>query len=397
MTPTVAPAARALPSRMLVPASAALWGLQFAFLNPAIGIILVTLYDATPGEVGLALAVYNVSGFVATLVVPTRADRSGDYLVPMLWCGGFTVALTSALALSTTLPPAVLALVALGGPAGVGIGLLFAHQRSSGADVREVMRTRAVFSFSWVAGPPLAAFLMGLLGNRSVLWVIAGVALLGLGVTGAMIRQRSSLDVPAAAPEPGDRLLAAVRRPGVPLLMVALVLLMAAGSAAVSALPLLVTQQLGLDVIWSGIALGLAAGLEIPVLLTLGRVAHRVGQRRLIAGGCAAGVAYFVTMTVCSGPVLLVAAQPLNAVFVSAVSGLGLTLVQDVVGRPGLASALFMNTTRVGAIIAGPVLAVGGLRGPGYSGVFAVCAALVVVGLGMLLLERSRSRARLGR
>ena len=105
------------PSRALVPASALLWGLQFAFLNPAIGIILVTLYDATPGEVGLALAAYNVSGFVSTLVVPTRADRSGDYLVPMLWCGVLTVALTTALALSTSLPPAVLALVALGGPA----------------------------------------------------------------------------------------------------------------------------------------------------------------------------------------------------------------------------------------------------------------------------------------
>jgi len=383
------------PDRVLVPASALLWGLQFAFLNPAIGIILVTLYDATPGEVGLALAVYNVSGFVSTLVVPTRADRSGDYLVPMLWCGGFTVALTTALALSTTLPPAVLALVALGGPAGVGIGLLFAHQRSSGAGVQEVMRTRAVFSFAWVAGPPLAAFLMGLLGNRSVLWAIAGVALLGLGVTVAMIRQRSSsADPEAVAPAPGDRLVAAVRRPGVPLLMVALVLLMAAGSAAVSALPLLVTQQLGLDVIWSGIALGVAAGLEIPVLLTLGRMAHRYGQRRLVAGGCAAGVAYFAAMTLCSGPVLLVAAQPLNAVFVSAVSGLGLTLVQDVVGRPGLASALFMNTTRVGAIIAGPVLACGGLRGIGYSGVFAVCGALVLVGFGMLVLERSRSRGR---
>ena len=383
------------PARHLVSASALLWGVQFAFLNPAIGIILVTLYDATPGQVGLALAAYNVSGFVSTLVVPTRADRTGDYLVPMLWCGALTVALTSALALSTTLPPAVLALVALGGPAGVGIGLLFAHQRHTGASVREVMRTRAVFSFSWVAGPPLAAFLMGLLGNRSVLWAIAGVAVAGMGVTWALIRRRGrQVAAPVAAAGPGDRLVDTVRAPGVPLLMVALVLLMAAGSAAVSALPLLVTQQLGLDVIWSGVALGVAAGLEIPVLLALGRVAHRVGQRRLIAGGCAAGFAYFVAMTFCTGPTVLVGAQPLNAVFVSAVSGLGMTLVQDVVGRPGLASALFMNTTRVGAIIAGPVLAIGGLQGPGYSGVFAVCAGLVVVGLGMLVLERGRDRRR---
>ncbi len=382
------------PSRALVPASALLWGLQFAFLNPAIGLILVTLYDATPGEVGLALAAYNVSGFVSTLVVPTRADRSGDYLVPMLWCGIFTVALTTALALSTSLPPAVLSLVALGGPAGVGIGLLFAHQRSSGAGVPEVMRTRAVFSFAWVAGPPVAAFLMGLLGNRSILWAIAGIAVAGMAVTWAMIRERAPSARPATAAGPGDRLLDAVRRPGVPLLIVALVLLMAANSASVSALPLLVTQQLGLDVIWSGIALGVAAALEIPVLIVLGQVASRYGQRRLVAGGCLAGIAYFAAMTVCTGPVVLVSAQPLNAVCVATVSGIGLTLVQDVVGRPGLASSLFMNTTRVGAIIAGPVLAIGGLGGPGYSGVFAVCAALVVVGLGMLVLERSRSRSR---
>ena len=130
------------------------------------------------------------------------------------------------------------------------------------------------------------------------------------------------------------------------------------------------------------------------MLLVLGRVASRYGQRRLIAGGCLAGFAYLTAMSVCTGPVLLVAAQPLNAVSVATVTGLGLTLVQDVVGRPGLASALFMNTTRVGSIIAGPVLAVGGTRGPGYSGVFAAAAALVVVGLGMLVLERGRSRGR---
>ncbi|HET7761325.1 MAG TPA: hypothetical protein VFL46_03125, partial [Phycicoccus sp.] len=119
---TSAPARAGRP-RLLLPVSALLWGTQFAFLNPAIGLLLVSLYGATPGEVGLALAAYNVSGFVSTLVVPTRADRSGDYLRPLLWCGGFTIALTTALALATTLPLAVLALVALGGPAGIAIGL----------------------------------------------------------------------------------------------------------------------------------------------------------------------------------------------------------------------------------------------------------------------------------
>ncbi|GAA1758296.1 hypothetical protein GCM10009810_17330 [Nostocoides vanveenii] len=52
------------------------------------------------------------------------------------------------------MPLAVLALVALGGPAGVGLGLLFAHQRALGASVAQIKRTRAVLSFAWIAGPP---------------------------------------------------------------------------------------------------------------------------------------------------------------------------------------------------------------------------------------------------
>jgi SET family sugar efflux transporter-like MFS transporter len=60
--------------RLLVPSAALLWGLQFAFLNPALALLLVTLFDATPDQVGTVLAVYNASGFVASLVLPAYAD-----------------------------------------------------------------------------------------------------------------------------------------------------------------------------------------------------------------------------------------------------------------------------------------------------------------------------------
>jgi SET family sugar efflux transporter-like MFS transporter len=389
---TSAPARAGTP-RLLLPVSALLWGTQFAFLNPAIGLLLVSLYGATPGEVGLALAAYNVSGFVSTLVVPTRADRSGDYLRPLLWCGGFTIALTTALALATTLPLAVLALVALGGPAGIAIGLIFAYQRHTGATVQQVMRTRAIFSFAWVGGPPLAAFLMGFLGNRSVLWAVAGLGVLGLGMTRLMMREHARSGYAGAPPPGGDRMSVALRRPDVAVLLVTFVALGSAVSAAVSALPLFVTEGLGLDVEWSGVALGTCAALEIPVLMGLGRLTARFGPRRVVAAGCVAGLVYYTSMALAAGPVLLVAAQPLNAVFIATVTGVGLTLFQDVLGRPGLASSLFMNTTRVGAIVAGPVIAFGGASVLGYAGVFGACAVLVVVGTGLLLLGVRRSRA----
>jgi SET family sugar efflux transporter-like MFS transporter len=56
--------------RLLIPSAALLWGLQFAFLNPALALLLVALFDATAAEVGWVLAVYNASGFVASLVLP---------------------------------------------------------------------------------------------------------------------------------------------------------------------------------------------------------------------------------------------------------------------------------------------------------------------------------------
>ena len=58
--------------RLLVPSAALLWGLQIAFLSPALALILVTLYDASTAEVGWILMVYNASGFVASLLcLPT--------------------------------------------------------------------------------------------------------------------------------------------------------------------------------------------------------------------------------------------------------------------------------------------------------------------------------------
>ena len=63
--------------RLLVP-SALLWGLQIAFLVPSLALILVTLYDESTAEVGWILAVYNASGFIASLLVPAYADRRQD-------------------------------------------------------------------------------------------------------------------------------------------------------------------------------------------------------------------------------------------------------------------------------------------------------------------------------
>jgi MFS transporter, SET family, sugar efflux transporter len=182
-------------------------------------------------------------------------------------------------------------------------------------------------------------------------------------------------------------------RTGIAVIVAAFIALQAANSAAVSIMSLFVTETLGLDVMWAGVALGVAAGLEIPALLLIGRLSYRFSNLRLIASGCVVGIAYYAAMVFVPGPVLLIGLQVLDAWFFAVVAGVGLTLFQQIIPRPGLASGLFVNTRRLGAIVSGAVISFGSLTPLGYGGIFAVCAgltalALVAIGVAARITKR---------
>src|SRR5699024_9336501 len=142
----------ALPSSP-VPLDSAAVGTAVRLPQSGPALLLTTLYSASTTEVGWALALYNASALIATTVIPARADRTGQYLRPMTVSAVLTVVLAAVLALVTSLPLAMAALVVLGGPAGVGSTLLFAHLRHAGATSGQIINTRAIFSVAWVAGP----------------------------------------------------------------------------------------------------------------------------------------------------------------------------------------------------------------------------------------------------
>ena len=378
--------------RLLVASSALSWGLQIAVLSPALALLLVRVYGASASEVGWVLAAYNTSGFVASLVIPVRADRRADYVRPMLGCGLLMLALALVLALTTSLGVVLAALVVLGGPGTVGTTLLFAHVRHAGASPSDVVNTRAVFSVAWVAGPPVAALLVGAFGERAIPAALGAMALLNVATTAVMIRARAaagdaSLET-RTEPEHSP-----MRRSAVWLVVAAFVLLQATNATAVAVMALYVTESIGLAVIWAGIALGVAAALEVPALLILARLARRHSSLGLIASGCLAGTAYYAGVALVTAPALLLALQVLNAWFIAAVAGTGLTLFQEIIPRPGLASGLYLNTFRVGSILTGPIIVLGASTPAGYRGIFAGCAVLTLVSVLVLVGARRVSNA----
>jgi SET family sugar efflux transporter-like MFS transporter len=307
---------------LLVPSSALLWGLQLAFLSPALALILVNLYGATTAQVGWVLGIYNASGFVASILLPAYADKKNDYLGPMLVCGALTLLLAVVLAFVTSLPIATLALVVIGGPAGVGSSMLYAHLRHSGARPADIVNTRAIVSVAWVAGPPLATFIIGWFGNRAILLAIAVVAVLNIVTTAVMISHRKAATRAAAATGDSPSTPAAatpqespVSRTGIVLIMAAFILLQATNAAAMTIMTLYVTETLQLDVMWAGIALGVAAALEVPALISIGPLSDRYSHLGLIATGCLAGIAYYLGLAFVTGPIVLIVLQVLNAWF----------------------------------------------------------------------------------
>ena len=115
-----------------------------------------------------------------------------------------------------------------------------------------------------------------------------------------------------------------------------------------------VTETLRLDVMWAGIALGVAAALEVPALLLIGRLSNRFSHLGLIATSCLAGIGYYLGLAFATGPIMLVGLQLLNTWSFAGIAGIGLPLFQHMIPRPGLSTGLYMNTRRIGSIVSGP-------------------------------------------
>jgi MFS transporter, SET family, sugar efflux transporter len=242
---------------------------------------------------------------------------------------------------------------------------------------------RTVFSVAWVAGPPLAAILLSAGGFRYVYGAAAAMYLVSAFVAVFWLDE-----VEAAMPAPADAGGSlSTGRFRLVLTGTAFTLLMCPMTLAVQALPLYIDRDLGGKASDAGLILGLCAALEIPLILALGALSARVPLRRLLYGGVGCGIVYYGLATTASSVGPLVAGQVLNALFIAAVSGLGIVYVQDMLpGQPGRASTLHSNSFPIGAALAGPFFGLG--QHFGYRLSYAIATALCFLGLLILAIVR---------
>jgi SET family sugar efflux transporter-like MFS transporter len=239
---------------------------------------------------------------------------------------------------------------------------------------------RTLLSVAWVAGPPLAALMVAKTG-----WVglFTATALLQLGVAVLAF----TLPVPVAVPEEEKEKVeeeAGPSRAGMSVVAAAFVFLQGSVGLAVGGLPLFVTTELHGTAGDAGLAMGLCAALEIPMILWFGSLANRMSQHKLVLAGAAIALGYHGLMLLTDSVWQVLALQVLHATVISLVMGVGITYFQSLdPARPGRASTMFSNTQIVGGMISGVLLGVA--QEFGFRWIYGFTLAECALGLSLLL------------
>jgi SET family sugar efflux transporter-like MFS transporter len=367
-------------------------GTATAVVGPFLGLFLSTEVHADPVQVSAFLIVASLSGVAMSQVIGRISDRRPirrTLLIAAALAGSAGAGLTSVIRNYWILLALTVTATALAGSL-YPQSFAYARQVLTGDDPARaamgISALRTVFSIAWVGGPPLAAILLDKTDFR---YVYGSAAVLYLLAALIATRWLPPLEAPAA---PASDRTGDVRTPRALYVIVAgFVLLTTTMVLNVQAMSLYVSTELHGSVGDAGLILGLCAALEIPLMLGFGALSTRMPLRRLILAGGVFAVAYSALAATAHSVGMLAAAQVVNALFIAANSGLGISYVQDMMPlHPGRATTMFTNTFPIGNILAAPLF---GLAQE-YDYRLAYQMNLVLALLGLLLLVVAKPPAR---
>ncbi len=215
---------------------------------------------------------------------------------------------------------------------------------------------RSTIALAWVAGPPLG-FLSFYHFGIHLHYQLMGLCYFVVAVLAVLFLPK--LVVLEQAPQTPPVL--GRGRWAIVVGVVAFSLLYATNQGYVRSLPLYLDQYLQVETVYAGYLLGLAAAIEIPLMIIAGWLAGRGELLPLIRVGAIAAVVFYFGIWLADDLWQLFVLQFLNSTFIGFVSGLGASWFQDKIpGRAGSASALYISTSSAGTVLGSIFIAVVG-------------------------------------
>ncbi|SKA48451.1 MFS transporter [Enterovibrio nigricans] len=179
---------------------------------------------------------------------------------------------------------------------------------------------------------------------------------------------------------------------GVPLYLGSVLMLFWANSMYVISIPLYVTKELGLADPIAGQLLGLAALLEIPIMVLAGLWAAKIAPQKLMVLSATVACLFYVLLFNADELWQMYVLQLLNGFAVGISASLGMVVIQDKMpNQIGVATTLFNNSIMVASLMSG--LAVGLIAE--YINYHSVMIAMMFAGtVALMLLTLSLRRER---
>ncbi|QKN81129.1 sugar efflux transporter SetB [Scandinavium goeteborgense] len=332
-----------------------LTGIAGALQTPTLSLFLTNEVHVRPAMVGFFFTGSAVIGILVSQFLAGRSDRQGDRKSLIVFCCLLGMMACVLFAWNRNYFILLFVGVFLSSFGSTSNPQMFALAREHADKTgREAVMfssiLRAQVSLAWVIGPPVAyALAMGF--GFTTMYLSAAVAYVICGVVVWMLLPSMRKVRPAA----GTRIEAPrTNRRDALLLFVICTLMWGTNSLYIINMPLFIIDELHLPEKLAGLMMGTAAGLEIPTMLIAGYYAKRFGKRFLMRVAVVAGIFFYIGMLTVHSPVLLLAMQLLNAIYIGILAGIGMLYFQDLMpGQAGAATTLYSNTTRVGWIIAG--------------------------------------------
>lgn len=331
-------------------------GVAGGLQTPTLSLFLSQEMGVRPLGIGLFYTVNAIAGIITSLLLAERSDNRGDRRHLILFCCVMALCNTVLFAFNRNYLTLITLGVLLSALASVAVPQIFALAREyAELTSREIVMfssvMRAQLSLAWVIGPPLS-FALVLRYDFSVMYLFAAAMfIVSIGLIWFFL---------PSVPRNGQPEATAPARPGkwkngnVRILFIASMLMSASNSMYLIDMPIYIRNIPGLSDKLAGVLMGMAAGLEIPVMLLAGYSVRRFGKRRMLLLAAFSGVLFFVGMVFSRSQSSLLAIQIFNALFIGIISGIGMLCFQDLMpGRAGAATTLFTNSISTGMILAG--------------------------------------------
>lgn len=390
MTDTAQPR---LPMAALISASLLSIGVGYASTAPYDAIIAIDALKIGHGDFALILTVASIVGVVASVALGWLSDRIGDRRLLMLataLLGAVGMGLMYWLRSPMAFVIAYCVILPFGNSAFsqtfAYARVYYDHARPRDAEFR-ITVLRSIYAASWVMVPPLAGWIAAVYQVFDV-YLLAAVAYVVCGAISLFMLADPATRVVSAPPKPSTDGKGGIALPmlvGICGILLINVAIRVSGTAT----PLAMVSHFGGNIGDVGIAAGIGAFLEIPLMLLWGLAGKRFRKHTLIAAGALIYAVYQVLLTQAGGVAEVFWLQIPRAVAIAVLMSVPISYMQEAIrGRVGLSTSLLDVTVVASGMLSAGIF--GLFAAPGrYLELFWIAAALAACGAAVLVVAHN--------